>query len=95
MEFCLSFSQKIFPIDYIDDPEDCEMIDRKERFELYEQCRESAMKIFENQFGVKKKPKPDADALSVDMGAISPMHPQQPGSDLGREIDISAVNFSE
>ena len=28
--------KKIFPVDYIDDPEDCEMIDRKERAEVYE-----------------------------------------------------------
>jgi len=28
--------EKIFPVDYIDDPEDCEMIDRKERSILYE-----------------------------------------------------------
>ena len=40
--------QKIFPVNYVDDPEDGQMIILKERAEVYEQVREAAGTIFGN-----------------------------------------------
>ena len=55
--------QKLFPLDFKDDPEDPEMVERKARSMLYEEIREAARELFENQFGVKKKePKQNVDA---------------------------------
>lgn len=90
--------EKIFPIDYVDDPEDCEMIDRKERYELYETVREAALKIFENQFGVKKKvPKAsENDTVSMDLSNIN--SPQTPIDGIHHDqtvLDTSVINLSE
>lgn len=80
--------QKLFPLDFKDDPEDPEMVERKARSMLYEEIREAARELFENQFGVKKKePKQNVDAQSE----LAIAQNEQAGDQI---IDMSVMNAS-